>query len=116
LVGVAGQADVLDQGPALQRHPARTLDLQVLDQRHAVAVGQEVAVGILGHVVGHGRSCQIKRGPPLARRPRFPSAYSAWRTWSRAMRARRCSSWAVAAEMALNRSISRPEFWMAAAI
>uniref|UniRef100_A0A0N4ZIW7 LigA n=1 Tax=Parastrongyloides trichosuri TaxID=131310 RepID=A0A0N4ZIW7_PARTI len=54
-VGVAGQADVLDHGAALQRHPARALDLQILDQGHAVAVRQDVAVGVLGDVVAHDR-------------------------------------------------------------
>ena len=63
LVGVAGQADVLHQGPALQRHPAGALDLEVLDQGHTVAVGEDVAVGIPGQVVGHGGGFRVGVSP-----------------------------------------------------
>src|SRR5690348_15870942 len=42
------KADVLDLGADLD-HEGRALDLEILDHRDAVAVGQPVAVGVLHH-------------------------------------------------------------------
>src|SRR4029453_19560510 len=44
-VGIVREVDVLDHGAALE-HGGRALQLQILDQRDAVALGQLCAVGI----------------------------------------------------------------------
>src|ERR1700682_3364033 len=45
LVFVVGEVNILDHGAALQ-HGGRALQLQVLDQRDAVALGEKRAVGL----------------------------------------------------------------------
>src|SRR3546814_10371907 len=63
LLRVAGQADRFDQRAALQRL-AGALHVQILDQRHLVAVGQHIA-----HRVAHlDRARRRALGGQLARR------------------------------------------------
>lgn len=45
LVFIVGQVDVLDHGAALE-HGGRSLQLEILDQRDTVALGEQRAVGI----------------------------------------------------------------------
>src|SRR3569832_886869 len=51
-LGVAGEANVLDGCAALEGY-RRTLDLEVLDDLHRIAVFQEIAVAV-AYFVGHG--------------------------------------------------------------
>jgi len=52
LTRIVGQANALDQGSALQRLRS-SLDLEVLDQRHGIAVLKLSPVAVLYNDVGH---------------------------------------------------------------
>src|SRR5262249_49424175 len=65
LVGTVAETDVLDQRAAFQGFGC-TLDLEILDQRHGIAVAQRIAVAVFRYV----RHCNsLSRAQPV-RRPR----------------------------------------------
>ena len=63
VAGVAGEADVLHDGAALEGDGG-ALHLQILDDHYAIAIGKRVAVAVL-HYIAHGVSLGSRVDGPL---------------------------------------------------